>query len=564
MIDLKANPFYLDDEAVLWVNNTLKNMSLEEKAGQLFCVLYKGIDNEIEIIHSILSPGGGMLRPVTLEEAINTSKDVQEISKIPMLIAANLEKGGNGVVKEGTIIGSPMEVAATNDEGMAEKMGVLCAREAKAVGVNWAFAPIIDIDMNFRNPITNTRTFGKDVSRVKQMGLAYIKKVQERGLAACIKHFPGDGRDERDQHLVTSVNDMSFEEWDATYGEVYRAGIEAGALTCMVGHIMLPAYSKKISPELYDEDILPCSLSKELMTNLLRDKLGFNGLVITDATTMAGFTMPMNRKHAVPQSIAAGADMFLFSRNLEEDYAYMLEGIRDGVISNQRLNEAVLRILALKAALGLHKQVWIPNIEESYNIVGCQEHRDWALECANKAITLVKEEKGVLPLNPDKYKKILFYALEPEGGGGGQYYVIPACEKFKERLVAEGFVIDIFTPSPVSEGQTDKFEDMIKKYDLIIYVANYTTKSNQTVVRIEWAQPIGANCPHYNSMIPTIFISLENPYHLLDVPRMKTFINAYNGNDAVLKELVEKLMGRSEFKGVSPIDPFCGKWDTRL
>lgn len=565
MIDLKANPFFLDDESISWVYATLDKMTLEEKVGQLFCVLYReSTDEEVESIHSILSPGGGMFRPMPLIDAVKLSQKVQKVSKIPMLIAANLEKGGNGIVAEGTILGSPMEVAATDDIGMAEKMGVVCAREAKAVGANWAFAPIIDIDTNFRNPITNTRTFGSNANRVKEMGLAYAKTVQGLGLAACSKHFPGDGQDERDQHLVTSINNMSCEEWDATYGQAYRACIEAGVLTCMVGHIMQPAYSKKINPGLRDGDILPGTLSKELMGGLLREQLGFNGLIVTDATTMAGFTISMSRKKAVPFCIAAGADMFLFARSLEEDYAYMMDGVREGVISGRRLDDAVTRILATKAALKLHRSVCSPNLENAQRIVGCQEHKDWAMECADKAITLVKEENGVLPLTKEKYRKILFYALEPVEGGAGQYKVIPVCEKIKEKLEAEGFSIDLFIPESGTEGRTVKAAEIIDTYDLIIYAANYVTKSNQTVVRIEWAQPMGADCPHYLNDIPTVFISLENPYHLLDVPRIKTYINTYNGNEAVLSMLIEKLMGRSAFQGINPTDPFCGMWDTRL
>lgn len=564
MFDLKAKPFYLDDSAIDWIKNTLSGMNIEEKCGQLFCVLYGGFENEHERINSILSPGGAMFRPMDVETAVNTCRTIQQTSKIPMLIAANLEKGGNGIVKGGTIFGSPMEVSATRDIGMASKMGSLCAAEGKAVGANWSFAPIVDIDLNFRNPITNTRTFGSDPEWVEKLGHAYMDEIQKAGMAACIKHFPGDGCDERDQHLCTTVNDLDCDSWDAKYGKIYRSLIEAGALTCMVGHIMLPSYSRRLNPSLLDEEILPCTLSKELMTGLLRGKLGFNGLIVTDATTMAGYTMPMSRKKAVPTSIAAGADMFLFSRNLEEDYGYMMQGIKDGLITQQRLDEAVTRILALKAALGLHKKITLPSAREAASIIACEKHKEWARECADKAITIVKEEPGVLPITPERYKKVLFYALEPAPGGGGQYYVIPACSKLMDLLRKEGFDIDLFAPQPLMEGQATKFSEMIEKYDLIIYAANYTTKSNQTVVRIEWQEPLGANCAHYKNDIPTVFISLENPYHLLDVPRVKTYINTYNSNDAVLRMLVEKLTGRSEFKGTSPVDPFCGKWDARL
>lgn len=564
MINLKAKPFYLSDNDIEWVGNTLLKLNTKEKCGQLFCVLYGGFEDEINRISSVLQPGGGMFRPMPTELAISISKELRARSKVPMLIAANLEKGGNGIVEEGTIIGSPLEIAATNDEVFARKMGKLCADEAMAVGANWSFAPIVDVDLNYRNPITNTRTFGSDPKKVREFGLAYLQEIQGRGMAACIKHFPGDGVDERDQHLCTTINDLSCEEWDNSYGKIYSDLINAGAMTCMVGHIIQPAYIRRFNPDIKAEDLLPCSLSKELMTDLLRGQLQFNGLIITDATTMAGYTTAMSRRRAVPATIAAGADMFLFSRNLEEDFGYMMAGIEDGTITQERLDEAVTRVLATKAALGLHKECPEPVLENAKAVIGCERHKQWALECADKAITLVKEQPGILPLSPEKYKKILVYSLEPEAGGGGQYYVRPACDKFFDLLKNEGFNIDKYVNKATSEGRLVRFDEMKDSYDLIIYVANYTTRSNQTVIRLEWVQPLGANCPHYLSDIPTMFISLENPYHLQDVPRIKTFINAYNSNDAVLKMLVEKLLGRSEFSGTNPVDPFCNKWDTRL
>lgn len=564
-IDLRAKPFSLDEESIAWVESTRDSLTLEEKVGQLFCVLFKEAkSSELEYVFGILKPGGCMYRVVPTQRAVLFTNSLRKMLKVPPLVAANLEKGGNGIVEEGTYVASPMEIAATDDVDMAVKMATVCAREGKAVGANWAFAPIIDIDSNFRNPITNTRTFGSDPKRIREMGEAYTRTVQKLGMAASIKHFPGDGQDERDQHLVTSINSMDCETWMDTYGGVYKASIDAGALTCMVGHIMQPAWSKRLNPELKDEEILPGSLSSELMNGLLREKLGFNGMIVTDATTMAGYTIPMSRRLAVPTSIANGADMFLFARNLEEDYGFMLDGVRNGIITSERLNEAVTRILATKAALGLHKQTGEVDESEAAKVVGCPQHIAWSRECADKAITLVKEEKGVLPITPDRYPRILFYPIEPPAGGEGNYKVKAACDMLKERLEKEGFQVDTFVPQPYGEGFTTKYEDMVKNYDLMLYAANLSTKSNQTVVRIEWKQPMGADCGHYLNDVPTVFASLENPYHLLDFPRVRTFINCYSNNDRVLDTLVEKLTGRSEFKGVNPVDPFCGKWDTHL
>lgn len=260
-IDLRARPFYLDNEAAAWVEHTRDAMTVEDKVGQLFCVLFKqAVPSELEYVLGILKPGGCMYRVVSAERAVSFTQALQGALNIPPLIAANLEKGGNGIVEEGTLLGSPMEVAATDSVDMAVKLAEVCGKEGRAVGANWAFAPIIDIDANFRSPITNTRTFGNDPVRVREMGAAYTRKIQELGLAASIKHFPGDGQDERDQHLVTTINSMDCEAWMETYGAAYRACIEADALTCMVGHIMQPAWSRRLDSRLADRDILPASL----------------------------------------------------------------------------------------------------------------------------------------------------------------------------------------------------------------------------------------------------------------------------------------------------------------
>ena len=566
MFDYRAKPFNLDDEDVAWVEKTFSEMTEDEKIQSLFFPCMRNYDEaSIDELLDTLHPCGVMYRPCSAEEAVNATNMFRKKCKIPMLIAANLEKGGNGIVNEGTLIGAPLQIAATDNVENARRLGILCAREGKAVGANYAFAPIIDIDYNFRNPITNTRTFGSDPDRVATFGAAYTEECQKLGVCVSIKHFPGDGRDERDQHLVTSINDMSCEDWMATYGNNYKASIDKGALTVMVGHIMQPAWQKRINLDLKDEDIMPATLSPELIgpEGLLRKYLGFNGVICTDATTMAGFTIPMDRSKSVPYSIACGADIFLFNKNMEEDLEYMRKGVADGVITKERLDEAVKRVLALKAALKLYKQTEDLKVEDDLAVLGCEEHQQWAKEVADQAVTLVKEEKGVLPHDPVHKKRVLYCPIESEQGVS---YSVKAgvCDHFKQLLEKEGFEVTTFVPAPMFEGKTPRQDEVTKGYDYIIYLANMSTKSNQTTVRIEWQQPMGANCPHYVNSVPTIFISVENPYHLLDVPRVKTFINAYNSNDHVLDAIIDKIMGRSEFKGKNPVDPFCGKWDTRL
>jgi beta-N-acetylhexosaminidase len=566
---LRKNPFNLSDKQTEWVKSTLEGLTVEEKIGQLFHLIMYSSDEEYlgELVHKY-KIGGIMGRPMPLEECCKAINYLQKESKIPMLISANFEAGGDGMIAEGTNIGPNMMIGATGNPEFAGKQGYVCAREGLAAGANYAFAPVIDIDYNFRNPIMATRLYGSDPKLVRDCGVAYTKAVQEQGMAVSIKHFPGDGVDERDQHLVTSINSLSCEEWDASFGEAYKACIDAGALTVMVGHIMHPEYSRKLSPGIKDEDIMPATLAPELLNGLLRDQLEFNGLIITDATTMAGMCIPMARDKAVPYTIAAGCDMFLFAKNLEEDYKFMEDGVKNGTITPERLDEAVMRILATKAALKLPEKkengTLLPNVEEAKKVVGCKEHKEIELQTADCSPTLVKNLQGIVPIEVNKYKRILLYPMFTGDNaymGGGNENI----EKIKEAFEKEGFEVSVYQPAEsFQEGFSVSHLDMVDKYDLLVYVANLITKSNQTTVRIEWAQPMGANCPNFQAAIPTIFISFANPYHLLDAPRIRTFVNAYKLKDSTLKAVIDKLLGRSEFKGISPIDPFVGRWDTRL
>jgi beta-N-acetylhexosaminidase len=558
-------PFFLSKEDIDQVDSLVSKMNVDEKIGQLFClVTYAPKEDEIKETLDKVKPGAIMFRPMAIKDAIRTRDLIYKYSKIPMLIAANIEAGGNGIVTEGTKVGCEMQIAATSNPEYAYQMGVIAGKEAREVGCNWAFGPIADIDLNFRNPITNTRTFGSNPKTVAAMSEAYIKGVQDQGLAATFKHFPGDGVDERDQHLVTSVNDFSFSKWSKTYGMVYKRCIKAGALTCMVGHIVLPRFMHKYYPDIKDEDMLPASLSKILIGDLLKKRLGFNGLVVTDASTMAGMCSAMSREKLVPTAIAAGADMFLFTRNLYEDLGFMKEGVKSGIISSQRLDEAVKTIVALKVKLGLFKKSNPYTYDKAKKTIGCNENLAVAEEVADKSITLVKNNRpGVLPISPKKYPRVLLYSLESQQGFA---YTVRkgAIESFQKMLETEGFKVTKFNNNMGYEGRLLPESYFKDNFDLIIYVANIGTRSNQTTVRIEWAMPMGINVPIMYKVIPTIFISIENPYHLLDVPRIPTFINTYSATDTTLKALVEKLMGRSEFAGHSPSDPFCGKWDTHL
>ena len=579
MIDLRANPFFLDDEGISWVEETLASMTLEEKAGQVFCPL--GIVGNDEALRSMicgLGVGGIMYRPGPKAVIQETHRRIQNMAKIPLLLAANTEAGGSGLSFEGTGFGSPMAVAATGDPEDAYRMGFVACHEGAAMGLNWSFAPIIDIDMDFHNPITNTRTFGSDPDRIIACASRYLDAADECNVAVSIKHFPGDGADERDQHILTSVNHLDCDEYMKTYGRIYKTLIDKGAKTVMVGHIAQPAWVKKLNPNASRrEQLRPASLSKELMTGLLRGELGFNGLISTDSSAMIGMTVAMPRRQAVPTAIENGADMFLFHKDLAEDYNYLLAGVKDGILSMERLDEAVKRILATKASLGLHKKqkegTLVPP-PEALEEVGKPEFRAWSDNVADRAVTLVHDRQNLLPISPKKYRRVYLNVIQKSMDPNDADVLA-----WKELFEKEGFEVtvrdrrvsidpaDFDLPELPPEKAalmaeiTRGVEETRKCYDLYVYVCNMTNASNNTTLRLNWNVTFGMgdDAPWLTAEVPVMMISTGCPYHLFDAPMVETFINTYSGEPQFKKAVMEKIMGRSEFKGVSPVDPYCGK-----
>lgn len=579
-MNLAGNPFYLTEEDINWVNDTLAEMTEEEKVGQLFVPL--GLSNDEGLLHHLIDDchvGGIMYRTGPMAEIRKTHEKIQSMAKIPMLIAANTEAGGDGLCIEGTTFGKPMAVAATNDSEYAYRMGYVACKEGAAVGLNWSFAPIIDIDYEFHNPITNVRTFGSDTERVRQMGSAYMRGAKENQVAVSIKHFPGDGSDERDQHILTSVNSLDTKAWDERYGYVYKSLIDEGAQTIMVGHIAQPAYARAINPEISDRDAyLPASVSKEILGGLLRDKLGFNGVITTDSSCMVGYTTAMKREDAVVNSIANGCDIILFNKDLDEDISFIKKGIAAGRITKERLEEAVTRILALKASLKLHEKKAAGKLvpgPEAMTVIGCDKHKKWAKEVAEKSVTLVKDTQNLLPISPSKYRRVYLNVIQRKLTDASN----PMVEAWKKLFENEGFEVTVRDRSTTIDVEnfmginmtSQKQELMGELYrsvndfkatkDLYVYILNIENASNNTTARIDWnvVFGLGDDAPWFSEEIPVLFISTANPYHLFDAPMAKTFINAYHFNPNQAASVMNKILGRSEFTGISPVDPFCGK-----
>lgn len=590
MVDMKANPFYLSEEDCKWVEDTIRDMTLDEKIGQLFFNMGSSrTEDYLKMTVNDYHIGGIRYNPGTADEIYEQNRILQENSKIPLIIACNTENGGDGACTDGTMIGSQTKIAATGNTEYAYQLGYMANKEAAAIGCNLSFAPVSDIMYNWENPVIGLRTYGNDPGRVARMAKAYLEGAHKNpGFCCAAKHFPGDGLDFRDQHVANSVNTMSCEEWDKTFGMVYETLIDNGLEAIMVGHIMQPAYARFYNPGLTDDEMMPATLSPELIQGLLRKRLRFNGMVLTDASHMVGLTCRMKRSDVLPAAIAAGVDMFLFFNEMEEDFSSMKQGYLDGRITEERLDDALHRILALKAHMGLHKKKkdeLMPPREKVHEIVGCKEHVETQKEISDRAVTLVKyKDKDVLPLTPERYKRIMIvYVKGLSAPGLGALFAGKAspAEVLRDKLVAKGFDAFIYE-SPVEKMLQEAKEG--KKPDLNMYFAGKTPikefRENQdliiTLVDIAGGfQPVarpsfgmtkgGGEIPWYVFELPVVVIGVGHPFVLADIPQARTYINTYDSKDSTLDALVTKLMtGEEAFTGKDPVDSFCGIFDTHL
>ena len=353
--DLRKAPFDLDPEALAWVSQTFDGLGPEDRLRQLFNLLSVGDDPQEIARAQAFRPGGvtrmrgvDAARERAIVEGFNAS------ASVPLLVSADLE-GSRMSLAGGAEWPNPLALAAIDDIGVTREVSRMMAEEARAAGINWSFTPVVDINAAWRSPIVATRGFGSDPGVIARHALAQIEMFQSHGIAATAKHWPGEGYDDRDQHLVTTINPLSMDEWEKAFGRLYRGAIEAGVMSVMSAHIALPAFVREQTGDAGVEAFRPASISRLLNEELLRKRLGFNGLIVSDATPMAGLGSWSKRSEHLPEIIASGCDVILFSNDAEQDLAYLEAALADGRLSRQRVDEAVLRQLGMKAALGLHK-----------------------------------------------------------------------------------------------------------------------------------------------------------------------------------------------------------------
>ena len=403
-----AGPLRLERSGEKWAEKTLHKLTLEEKIGQVFMIWcrasflnvenpeYLQLREAMQTYHvgsfamTVHVDGPYLLRSEPFEAADLLNR-LQQDSKLPLLFAADFERGVSMRLLGSTVFPHAMAFGAAGSEEYAQTFGRITAEEARAIGIHWNFFPDADVNSNPANPIINTRSFGEDPKQVGDLVAAYIKGAHEGGMLVTVKHFPGHGDTATDSHLgVASVN-VDRAHLDSIELPPFRHAIEAGVDSVMVAHVTVPA--------LDSDPNHVATISPAVVSDLLEKQLGFKGLIVTDALDMAGLThlFQTNIGRAAVEAFKAGNDLLLIPADLGASYNAMLDAARSGEISRERLDHSVLKILKAKASLGL-QNARLVDVNAISRLVGKPEHLAFGQQVADAAVTLVRDNGKILPL----------------------------------------------------------------------------------------------------------------------------------------------------------------------
>jgi beta-N-acetylhexosaminidase len=402
-----------------WVKKTLERMSLEEKLGQLLMIPffggfssawseeYQALEQAVEeqrvggFMLATRVGSSGIVRSQVYPTAMLANR-LQRLADIPLLVGADFERGTAMRLDEGTSFPHAMAVAATGSPRDACMVGTVTAMEARAAGIHWIFAPDADVNSNPENPIINTRSFGEDPKRVAEFVSLFVRGVEESGGLATVKHFPGHGDTSTDSHLALPRAAADRARLESVELVPFRAAISSGVSTIMTGHLSVPA--------LETDQELPATLSHAVLTGLLRKKMGFRGLIVTDALDMAGVADRFTSGEVAVRAILAGADVLLIPPAPKAVLAALSEAVASKRLPISRVNESVARILRAKARLGLHKNRLV-EVERLQGGFAMPEYAAAADDIAGRGVTLLRDSPGIVPFDDARPLRVLLLAV---------------------------------------------------------------------------------------------------------------------------------------------------------
>lgn len=521
------------------------DLSLEERVAQLFMARYSGgfypLSSPVyqHVRQLVREKGIGGIIPFfgSIPGTIENLNELQRISRVPLLVAADYERGVGQQLDGATGFPTPMALAATGDPELAYEQGRITAMEARAVGVHVTFAPVLDVNSNPKNPIINFRSFGDSPEIVTPFGIEFIRGAQEYGLVATGKHFPGHGDTDIDSHTTLPVilrDRETFREVDLA---PFKAAIDAGVKMIMVGHIAVPSV---------DASGMPATLSGILTGSLLRNELGFDGLIVTDAMEMGGITESYWAGEAAIRAIESGSDMVLLPMDIDRAIESMVEAVRSGRISQQRIDESVKRVLKVKEELGLWKGREV-SPEASRSVLGRNDFRSVAAEIARRSITLVSDRELRVPIPVEGVKNPLHILLATHED---MLTVSGPFRSAVSRMFGNGNWK--FVSWELGDAELESLLDTARQSDFILCSLWMRVRMNLGTVSLDSS--------HRRLMgelektgIPMVVVSFGSPY-LENVDDIGTYLCAYGYGTVSQNAMADAIFGATPISGKLPVE----------
>ena len=539
-----------------WSESTLDGMTLRQKVGQLIMPWVLGdfapdgtTSHERMLGYIQDQQIGGVIMSVgSPTEVAAKLNDFQDHSEFPLLVAADLETGAGfrmrgAVQMPGTIelggatdFPSLMALGASGDTRLAYEMGRVTAVEARAVGIHVPFAPVLDVNNNADNPIINVRSFGEDPEQVAQLGAAFVRGIQEHGGIATGKHFPGHGDTDIDSHLALPVISHDRARMDSVELRPFRAAIEAGMGAVMTAHISVPGIS--------NGDRAPSTLNRAILTTLLREDMGFDGLLFTDAMDMSAIARQYSAEEAAVRAVEAGADVILMPPSPARAVDGIVAAVESGRIPESRIEASVRRLLHTKEAIGLHlnRKVAIERVQES---VGIPSHTELAAEVAERSITVLRNGRNLLPLLGTRGARVMSVSFRRSSD-------VLASRYFNRRLRATyPRLSTVELDRDVSPTVYQRLLGAACRQALVVVSTYVTAVSYQgslalpeeLVEFIEGLEGIG---------VPHIVVSFGNPYLIESFPNVQAYMLGWSGSEASQAAAARALFGEFDITGRTP------------
>jgi beta-glucosidase-like glycosyl hydrolase/CubicO group peptidase (beta-lactamase class C family) len=528
-----------------WAQATLAKLTLDEKAAQMVGVRVHGLyrnprSSEARRLLAWvrdLRVGSLVIFDSEVESLPRVLNELQSASAVPLLVAADMERGMAFRIRRGVVpLPYAMAVGATRSEEAARFTGEVTAREGRALGIHWAFAPVADVNNNPANPVINIRSYGENPELVARMTAAFVHGAREGGLLTTAKHFPGHGDTSVDSHLQLATVHGSRERLDTVELRPFRSAIEAGVDSVMLGHIAVPAL---------DPAGAPATLSGPMVGELLRGGLGFTGLIVTDAMEMQGVRSAWTGEGAI-RAVQAGADLILLPPDPEVAVQALARGVREGQIPESRLDASVLRILQVKERLGLHKQRLVEagaigkSLARPEDVAG-------ALEVARRSVTVVRNEGEVLPLRAESPLRLLHLVLSSDARND-QIQGIPEQELERRRIRTTTVVLGPEVSEETITGlvaRATEFSHVVASCFVRVTASKGTVDMAASHVRLLRAL--------HGAARPVIMVSFGSPYLLAQVPELPVYVCAYGPAESSQRAAVEALFGEYAVQGKLPV-----------